>query len=507
MHRHAPTRSAPAQRGRAAAEQEHRPAGQAHASDCGQGSAPSDEGRESWAILGLLAVAQFMVILDVTVVNVALPSIGRSLQFSGSNLQWVVTAYVLFTGGLMLFGGRLSDLARRRRLFLGGLALFTAASLGSGLAWSPAALIVSRALQGTGAALLLPSALSIVTTTYSGHQRAKALGIWGALGSAGSAAGVLFGGILTDTLGWKSVFFINVPIGIVVGVLALRIVPDGPATRLRAGQLDVLGAGALMAGLVALVLAIEGTSQYGWTSAYTIGMAALSALLLSKFASIERRARRPLVAPSTWRIRSLISSAAVMLTATGILVGGFYLNTMYLQRVMGASPLETGLAFLPLTLIILVGAHVASQFLPRVGSRWIVVAGLLIAASGGSLLARAPTDPSYAADLLPGYIALGFGIGMTFVAVSVAAMADVSHENAGLASGLMTTAHELGAAIGVAVLAAIASAAGSTSVSGIVNGFDTGFLIAGTVAAGVALIAAIALPSVRPQPGMAPGIH
>jgi EmrB/QacA subfamily drug resistance transporter len=462
----------------------------------------------SWATLALLAVAQFMVILDVTVVNVALSSIGSSLDFSAGELPWVVTAYVLFTGGLMLFGGRLADLVGRRLVFLSGLGLFTGASLASGLAWSPVALIGSRALQGIGAAMLLPSALSIITTTYEGDRRAKALAIWGALGSAGAAAGVLFGGMLTDTLGWESVFFINVPVGIVVGLLTMRAVAPSATPAVRRGRLDVIGAGTLMAGLITLILAIDGISSHGWTSAYTAAMTALSAALLSRFIAMERRARWPLIAPSTWRIRTLVASAAVMLTATGFLVGAFFLNTLYLQHVMGASPIQTGLAFLPLTLIILVGAHTASHFLPRLGSRWIVVAGLLIAATGGLLLTRAPSDPSYLTNLLPGYLALGFGIGMTFVAVSVTAMSEISAENAGLASGLMTTAHELGAAIGVAILGAITAAAiRNGGIAGLVDGYDTGFLIAASIAATVALVAAFALPSVRPRPGMAHGLH
>ena len=461
-----------------------------------------------WTILALLAIAEFMVILDVTVVNVALPSIGDDLGFAASDLQWVVTAYVLFTGGLMLFGGRLADLAGRRGVFLSGLALFTLASLGSGLAWSPAALIGARALQGVGAALLLPSALSIVTTTYEGAQRAKALAIWGALGSAGAAAGVLFGGILTSAIDWRAVFFVNVPVGAAVGLLATRVLDRPKAAGVGSGRLDLAGAATLMGGLVTLVLAIEGTSQHGWTSAYTAGMAALAASLLGWFAAIERRAHRPLVPPSIWRVRSLVSSAATLFVATGILVGAFFLNTLYLQRVMGASPVETGLAFLPLALVILAGAHVASHALPRFGSRWIVVAGLLVAATGASMLAAAPQHPGYVTDLLPGYLALGLGIGMTFVAVAVAAMADVTHDLAGLASGLMTTAHELGAAVGVSVLAAVAGAAhAGGSIAQLVDGYHRGFLIAGSVAAVVALMAAVALPSVRPQPGAAPALH
>jgi MFS family permease len=314
--------------------------------------------------------------------------------------------------------------------------------------------------------------------------------------------------MLTDTLGWESVFFINVPVGIVVGLLTMRAVAPSATPAVRRGRLDVIGAGTLMAGLITLILAIDGISSHGWTSAYTAAMTALSAALLSRFIAMERRARWPLIAPSTWRIRTLVASAAVMLTATGFLVGAFFLNTLYLQHVMGASPIQTGLAFLPLTLIILVGAHTASHFLPRLGSRWIVVAGLLIAATGGLLLTRAPSDPSYLTNLLPGYLALGFGIGMTFVAVSVTAMSEISAENAGLASGLMTTAHELGAAIGVAILGAITAAAiRNGGIAGLVDGYDTGFLIAASIAATVALVAAFALPSVRPRPGMAHGLH
>jgi EmrB/QacA subfamily drug resistance transporter len=440
-----------------------------------------------------------MVILDVTVVNVALPSIGDALNFSGGDLQWVVTAYVLFTGGLMLFGGRMSDLIGRRPVFLAGLGVFTAASLGSGLAWSPAALIATRALQGIGAAMLLPSALSIVTTTYSGPQRAKALAVWGAIGAAGAAAGVLFGGILTQTLGWQSVFFINVPVGIAVALGARHTLAAAKIEWPGREGLDLTGATALMGGLVALLLAIDGTYR-GIT-------AALAALLLAKFVRTERRTPRPLVAPTTWRMRSLVSSAAVMLIATGILVGSFFLNTLLLHHVMGASALETGLAFLPLTLVILAGAHVASRTLPQLGSRRIVVVGLLIAATGASLLALMPSDPSYLVNLLPGYLFLGLGIGMTFVSVSVAAMADVPHESAGLASGLMTTAHEVGAAIGVAALATIAAAGEPGLPAALVDGYSTGMVIAGSVAAAVAAIAAFALPSVRPEPGVAHGIH
>ena len=298
--------------------------------------------------------------------------------------------------------------------------------------------------------------------------------MWGALGSAGAAAGVLLGGVLTDTLGWESIFFINVPVGIGVGLAAHHAIAATPRRVPRRGELDLSGAVTLMAGLVGLVLAIEGTSTHGWTSLYTTGLAAAALALLVRLAALERCASRPLIPPATWRNRSLVTSGAVMFAATGILVGAFFLNTLFLQQVIGASPLETGLAFLPLTLVILAGAHAASHVLTHIGSRWTVVAGLALAAGGTALLSGAPVDPGYAADLLPGYLLLGFGLGMVFVSVSVAAMADVAHEHAGLASGLMTTAHELGAALGVAVL-------------GSAGGFGTGLLVASGVAVALEL--------------------
>lgn len=479
-----------------------------HRSKSPDNAHPDHDHRHSWLPLAIVAIAQFMVILDVTVVNVALPSIQDSLGLSAGQLQWVVTAYVLFTGGLMLFGGRLADLGGRRRVFLMGLFVFTAASLASGLAGSPTALIVSRAAQGVGAAMLLPAALSIVTTTYEGRQRATALAVWGALGSAGAAAGVLFGGVLTSALGWESVFFINVPVGLALLMVSRHRLEADTVKLPEARQLDMAGAGALMAGLFSLVLAIEGTSSHGWTSLYSLGFASLAAFLLGHFAVIERRSERPLVPPITWRNGPLVTSAAVMMVATGILVGAFFLNTLYLQHVVGATALETGLAFLPLTLVILAGAHVASSAMGHLGSRWTIVAGLGAAAAGAWLLSGAPADPGYAGDLLPGYLLLGFGLGMTFVAASVAAMAEVTHDEAGLASGLMTTAHELGAALGVAVLGAVATAAGAAdSLAGMVDGYGTGLTVAASVALAVAVLAAVSVPSVRPAAGAAHGMH
>jgi EmrB/QacA subfamily drug resistance transporter len=465
-------------------------------------NARSDAQRRSWTVLALLALAEFMVVLDVTVVNVALPSIGESLRFERADLSWVITAYVLFTGGLMLLGGRAADLLGRRRVFLAGLLVFTAASLMSGLAWSPQSLIVSRAVQGVGAALLLPSALSIVTTAYAGEQRAKALAVWAALGSAGAAAGVLLGGVLTTLLSWEWVFFVNVPVGAAVAVGTVRIVTaDRPAPRAR-GRLDLAGALSVMSGLAALVYAIEGTATHGWGSARTLVLLAVAAAMLGAFAAIERTARDALVPPSTWRRRSLVSGAGMMVGATGLLVGAFFLNTLYLQDVLGWTALQTGLAFLPLTLVILVGAHLASRLIAQVGTRAVTIAGLALLAAGSLLLAVAPDDASFATDLLPGFVVAGLGAGLAFPAVSVTAMANVRHEGAGLASGLMTTAHELGAALGVAVLSAIA-----TSAPDIATGYGDGFTVAAIVAAALALVSLLAVPVVRPAPGARVAMH
>ena len=461
---------------------------------------PTD--RISWWILSFIGVAQFMVILDVTVVNIALPSISKGLSFSATDLQWVVTVYVLFTGGLMLLGGRSADLFGRRRMFLIGLLVFTAASLTSGLAWSPHALIVSRAAQGFGAALLLPSALAIITTTYSGHQRTVALAVWGAIGSAGVAIGVLLGGIITTAFGWEWIFFINVPIGLVVAAGAVRLVPARHSVPSEGATLDLLGAATLLVGLMTLVYGVVGTAQHGWASGRTLLLLGVAAASLAAFVGIERRGAKPLVPPATWRVRSLVSSAAVMLGTTGVLVGAFYLNTLYLQNVLGYSALKTGLSFLPLALVILAAAHLASHLLSHAGSRIVAVVGLVMTAVGALLLALAPDRATYLTNMLPGFLLLGAGVGLVFVAVTVTAMADVGHEEAGLASGIMTTAHELGAALGVAVLAAVATSNGNP-----VSGYGNAFFVAAAIASLLAVVAAFALPVLRPAPGTHVSMH
>jgi EmrB/QacA subfamily drug resistance transporter len=462
---------------------------------------------QPWSILFLLGAAQFMVILDITVVNVALPSIGAALGFAAADLEWVVTIYVLFTGGLLLLGGRLADRFDRRLVFLAGLSLFTAASLASGLAPSPGALIAARAAQGVGAALLTPAALSIVTTTYSGAQQTKALSAWGAIGSAGAAAGVLFGGVLTSALSWEWVFLVNVPVGIAALALTPRLIPAGRPSAAERG-LDLPGAVTVVAGLMVLVYALDGTSDHGWGSARTLLLLALAAGLLATFAVVERASRRPLVPPATWRLRSLVSSAAVVLGVTGILVGVFFLNSLYLQHVLDASALETGLGFLPLVLSIGMAAHVAPRLLPRAGSRAVVAGGLVLVAAGALVLAAAPAEASYLAHLLPGFLVLGVGMGLVFPGVTVTALGGVDPEQAGLASGFIATSHELGAALGVAVLAAIATTAGDiTTLSGIAAGYQDGFVAAAGIAAALTAIALWRVPSIRPPQAAAAPVH
>jgi len=467
--------------------------------------APGTE-RRSWALLVLLTVAQFMVIIDMTVVNVALPSIGRSLGFTNAaDLQWVVSAYVLVTGGLVLLGGRAADLLGRRRMFLTGLLTFTAASLASGLAPSPVALVGARAAQGLGASMLTPSALSIITTSYTGAQRAAGLAVWGTVGAAGSAAGVLLGGALTTTLGWQSVFFINVPIGIIAAGLALQMVPRAPARIRNLRELDIPGALTLIAGLVLLVLAIQGTAGAGLSSARTLLPLALSAGLLAAFGLLERRAAQPLIPTFIWRVRSLVAGTIVMLGATAIMAGTSFLNSLYLQRVYGASALDTGLAFLPATLVIIMAANLASRVLPHVGTKVVLALGLIVTAGGTFYLAQMPEHPTYFVNVLPGLVAIGLGLGLSFVSVSITAMADVREEIAGVASGLMTTGHETGAAFGVATLSAIASA---VAISGsFASGYRVGQWVATLLAGGLVLVTVLVLPAIRPPAGAVGRMH
>jgi EmrB/QacA subfamily drug resistance transporter len=454
---------------------------------------PVDGPRRPWTVFAIAIAAQIMVILDVSVVNVALPSISESMHLSSADYQWMISAYVLVSGGLLLLGGRIADLLNRRRAFLAGVALFTAASLVSGIAQTPLMLILARAAQGAGAALLTPAALSIVMTTYTGRQRQTALAVWGTVGSLGIAAGVLFGGALTSAFGWRAVFFVNVPIGIAVVAATLRAVTTGESKAGALRRLDVPGAATLVAGLLLLVLGIESTRSVGWSAPRTWLALAGAAALLATFARLERRSRDPLVPPSTWRIRSLVSASVVMAGVTGVVVGAIFLCSAYLQTIVGSSAVVAGLQFLPLAGAITLAATVASKVIGRVGARPLILEGLVVMAAGVLLLAANAGGSSYALHVLPGLLLVGAGVGPMFVAISVAAMSDVPDEKSGLASGLMMTGHEIGAALGVAALTAVAGEL--TTRSGLIDGYGAAFIVAAAVLAALFLFTLCAVPA------------
>src|SRR4051812_44111170 len=459
-------------------------------------SVAAEESRRPWTIFALAIAAQFMVILDVSVVNVALPSISGALQLSASDYQWTISAYVLLSGGLLLLGGRVADLLNRRGAFLAGVGLFTAASLLSGLAQSPLTLILARAAQGSGAALLTPAALSIIMTAYAGKQRQTALAAWGTAGSLGIAAGVLFGGALTSALGWRAVFFINVPIGVAVVLGTMRAVARGASQPRALRRLDMPGALTLVGGLLALVFGIEATRSAGWTAPRTWLALAAAAVLLAAFARLERRTADPLVPPATWRIRSLVSASAVMAGVTGVVVGVIFLSSLYLQAIVGSSPVVAGLQFLPLAAAITLAAAAASKAIGHVGARPLILGGLVVMAAGVLLLAAGAGGTSYAADVLPGFLLVGAGVGPMFVAIAVAAMSDVPAERSGLASGLMMTGHEIGAALGVAALTAVA---GDLSTSaGLIDGYGRAFHLTAGILAALLVLTLLAVPGGKP---------
>jgi len=381
--------------------------------------------------------------------------------------------------------------------------VFTAASLASGLAPTAGALIAARAGQGLGAALLSPAALSIITTSYAGAQRATALGVWGALGGAGAAVGVLAGGVLTTWLGWRSVFLVNVPVGVVAGLLSLHLVPRHEPRRGFGRKLDLAGAALAVAGLVTLCYALASAPAHGWGSARTLLLLALAVVLLAAFAVVERSVPRPLVPAQLWRTRSLVAGVLVMLGATGILVGTFFLNSLYLQEVQHASALRVGLEFLPLALVIGASAHLGSRLLPRAGSRVLIAAGLVVMGAGALLLTGVSARSGYLTGFLPGLLVVGTGTGLVLPATAIAAMNDIAEDRAGVASGLMTTAHEIGAAMGVAVFSAVAVATSG----GIAAGYRNGFTVAAAVAGGLAVAAAVLVPAVRPAAGARVAVH
>jgi EmrB/QacA subfamily drug resistance transporter len=405
-----------------------------------------------WLALALLATAQFVVVLDASIVNVALPSIGHGLHFSQDSLSWVVNAYVLTFGGFLLLGGRAADLLGRRAVFITGLVVFALASLAGGLAQSAGWLIAARSVQGFGAALLSPAALSIVTTTFSeGAERNRALGVWGAVAGSGGAAGVLLGGILTSALGWQWVLFVNTPIGIAAALLAPRLLDESKAEGPR-GQLDIAGAVSVTAGLSLLVYALVDAQKAGWGSLQTIGLIALSAVLLIAFVAIEQRTKEPLVPLKIFRLPTIAGANLSGLMIGASLFSMFFFISLYMQQVLGYGALKAGVSYLPLAVTIIVSAGVASQLVTRVGFKPVLLAGLLLIAGGLVWFGQVATHGSYLGDI-------------SFVPVTIAAVSGVEGREAGLASGLINTSQQVGGALGLAVLATIADSRTSSAMS------------------------------------------
>ncbi len=441
-----------------------------------------------WFALALLCAVQFMVVLDIAIVNVALPSIQVDLGFSQENLQWVISAYALLFGGFLLLGGRAADLLGRRRVFVAGTILFTVSSLLAGLAWSEATLIGARALQGLGAAIITPAALSILMTMFAeGRERNAALGAWGGVGAFGAVAGVLLGGILTDVLSWEWIFFINVPVGL--AALALTPVLLSESRDLRARSFDLPGATLVTGGLVVLVYAITQASDYGWGSAETIGFFAASVVLLGAFLAWEARAAEPLMPFSIFRLRTLTGANIAGLILGTAVFAMFLMLTLYMQQVLGYSPLKTGIAYLAVAGTAIIWSGVAAQLVNRVGVKPVLVAGMATLTAGLVYFSQVSVGGSYVADLLPGFLLIAIGLGFSFVPISIAALAGVRESEAGLASGLINTSQQIGGALGVAILSTLATSTANDGVSAgdalpvaLTDGFQIAFVAGAAIA-------------------------
>jgi EmrB/QacA subfamily drug resistance transporter len=462
----------------------------------------SHSSTNKWVAMALLAAAQFVVVLDASIVNVALPSIGRDLHFSQDNLSWVVNAYVLVFGGFLLLGGRLADLLGRRRLFIYGLILFAVASLAGGLAESEGWLIAARAVQGLGAALLSPAALSLVTVLFAeGSERNKAMGVWGAVAGSGGAVGVLLGGMLTEWAGWEWVLFVNVPIGIAAAIAAPRLLPESRNEGER--HFDVAGAVTITAGLSLLVYALVDANSAGWGSTQTLGLSAIALLLIAAFYVIERRQEAPLVPfPGIFRIRTItgINVAAVLVAAS--LFSMFFFISLYMQNVLGFSALEAGLAYLPLAVGIIISAGGSAGLVTRFGFKPVLVTGLLITAVGLVWFGQVSPDGSYVSDVLFPSLLAAVGLGLAFVSMTVGAVSGVEAHEAGLASGLINTSQQIGGALGLAILATVANsriddlaASGSPQNVALTEGFQSAFMVGAGMAVAGAILAIVLVSS------------
>jgi EmrB/QacA subfamily drug resistance transporter len=464
---------------------------------------PSTTAPHLRATLLLSCLAQFMVILDVSVVNVALPAIRHGLGFSEVDLQWVVNAYTVTFAGFLLLGGRAADLLGRRRVFVAGLLLFALASLAGGIADSQGVLIAARAVQGLGGAVIAPASLSILTTTFAeGAARNRAVGIWGAMGGAGGAAGVLLGGVITDLLSWRWILFINVPIGIMAALAAQHYLLES-RTAARAREFDLRGALAATAGLSLLVLGIVRTDQTGWGDASTLILIAAGAALLGVFVLIEGRfARAPLMPLRIWRSRTLSAANVVVLLVGASSFGMWFFVSLYLQQVLGYSPIRAGLAFLPMTLCIVAGSTLASRLVGRIGAKPILITGMVSLTLGLFWFAGISPTGTYLGDMLFPSLLTALGIGLAFVPATISAVAGVAPQEAGLASGLVNTARLFGGALGLAILAAVATArtnsdlhhAATGAHAALVSGFQLAFIVSAGFALVGGVVAAVGLP-------------
>jgi EmrB/QacA subfamily drug resistance transporter len=453
--------------------------------------------RTGLALLAVILVAQLTVILDITAVNIALPSVARDLSMSGSTISWTITSYSLVFGSLLLFGGRAADLVGRRRLFMSGLGIFTVSSVASAVAGTAGALFAARAGQGLGAAMLSPAALSIITSAFQGSRRAKALAAWGAVGGAGAAIGVLVGGVLTEVGDWRLIFYVNVPVAAALAVAAFKVVPrDQGKPRVRG--LDVPGAVLATASIGALVYAITQASSAGWGSEQTIGLIAASCAALVGFVAWERRAKRPLLRIERLADRAVGGGLFLAVVAAGSIFGLFLLCSLYLQNVLGTGPLLTGLAFIPLALAAGVGAHGAGHVVGHHGVRMPLVSAFLLAAVGMGLLAHVGENGTYLRNVLPGMLVAGFGLGIAMVSVAIAILTGGPEHEAGMISGLSSTGHEIGGTLGIAVFSTIAAGAtGALGGAQAASAISHAFIAGGALTTLASVIAFVVLPHAR----------
>jgi EmrB/QacA subfamily drug resistance transporter len=465
--------------------------------------------RRRWSALALIVTAQFMVVLDVAIVNVALPSIKVDLGFSQDNLQWIISAYAILFGGTLLLGGRLADLLGRRRLFMTGLLVFAASSLLCGLAWSEGSLIAFRAVQGLGGALLAPAALSLLVTSFAeGRERNLALGIYGAASGSGAAAGVLLGGLLTSYLSWSWIFFVNVPVGIAAALLAPMLLRESKPD-LGHRHFDFAGAATVTGGLMVLVYGLTRATTDGWGAPITIGLLVAAVALIGAFVAIERRSPWPLLPLRIFRARTLVGANIAMTIIGAVTFAEFFVLTLYVQDVLHYSAVQSGVAFTGFALTVVVVSNLAQAIVGRIGVRWTLVAGLVLSAISVAMLTRLPIDGHYFWDLFPGFVLGGAGVGLSFVPVTIASLGGVDRTDAGIASGLVNTSRQIGGAIGLAGVTAIAASAtrGYSGTGGSTAALDHGFQVAmysltGLLLAGIAVAVVLVRPAAAPQPAV-----